>query len=64
MADAVSANHRLKETHFTELHKYRLEWQPGKDGYIQWYLDDKFLYSIGANALNRTGNIRIYDEMK
>ena len=57
LADAISANTNLYETHFEEFHKYRLEWIPGPDGYIKWYLDDNFLYSIGANALNLTGAI-------
>lgn len=55
LADALSANTNLYETHFTELHKYRLEWIPGPAGYLKWYLDDKFLYSIEAKAFNKTG---------
>ena len=57
LADAISANTNLYETHFEDFHKYRLEWIPGPDGYIKWYLDDNFLYSINANALNLTGAI-------
>ena len=57
LADAISANTNLYETHFEDFHKYRLEWIPGPDGYIKWYLDDNFLYSISANALNLTGAI-------
>ena len=57
VADALSANTNLYETHFTEQHKYRLEWLPGEDGYLRWYLDDKFLYGIDASALNLTGGI-------
>ena len=93
MADAVSANTRLEETHFTDQvrgprnavhtlalsptapprnqplisfhrlpypiaqHLYRVEWVPGPDGYIRWYLDDEFMYGVGANALNKTGAV-------
>jgi hypothetical protein len=35
---------------------YRTEWVSGPEGYIAWYMDDKFLYSIRAEALNLTGN--------
>jgi len=35
-ADALSANSQLTETHFTDFHKYRLEWIPGDNGYIKW----------------------------
>jgi hypothetical protein len=34
--DAISANRNLLSTHFTEFHKYRLEWQTGEEGYIRW----------------------------
>ena len=57
MADAISANTQLTETYFNSLHKYRLEWMPGEEGYIRWYLDDEFIYGIRANALNKTGAI-------
>jgi hypothetical protein len=36
LADAISANTNLKKTHFNEMHKYRLEWAPGKQGHIKW----------------------------
>jgi hypothetical protein len=35
-ADAVSANRNLEETHFDELHTYRLEWEKGEQGYLAW----------------------------
>eukprot|EP00607_Mallomonas_marina_P000339 CAMPEP_0182433620 /NCGR_PEP_ID=MMETSP1167-20130531/64380_1 /TAXON_ID=2988 /ORGANISM="Mallomonas Sp, Strain CCMP3275" /LENGTH=456 /DNA_ID=CAMNT_0024622507 /DNA_START=435 /DNA_END=1805 /DNA_ORIENTATION=+ len=56
-ADAVSANRNLEETHFTNFHKYRLEWQSGSDGYLKWFLDDEFVYSIKASALNVSGSL-------
>ena len=36
LADAISANTNLYETHFEDFHKYRLEWVTGKDGYLKW----------------------------
>lgn len=36
LADAISANTNLYETHFTKFHNYRLEWVPGPKGYIKW----------------------------
>jgi beta-glucan synthesis-associated protein KRE6 len=30
---------------------------PGPQGSINWFLDNEFLYSVGANALNKTGGI-------
>jgi hypothetical protein len=35
-ADALSANRNIEPTHFDELHKYRIEWVPGPQGYLQW----------------------------
>jgi hypothetical protein len=40
-ADALSALTPLEPTHFDELHKYRLEWVPGPDGYLAWYLGER-----------------------
>jgi len=39
-ADAVGAMHQMKEAHFAEVHTYRMEWQPGKGGRIDWYVKD------------------------
>jgi hypothetical protein len=49
--DAVSANFGLYDTHFQEHHVYRLEWQPGDEGYLEWYLDDDFQFRVGAETL-------------
>lgn len=35
-ADAISANTPLEKTHFDDFHTYRLEWEPGKDGFVRW----------------------------
>jgi beta-glucan synthesis-associated protein KRE6 len=53
--DAVSANRALEDTHFNKFHKYRMEWQAGKQGYLSWFLDDELVFRIDAQALNLTG---------
>lgn len=37
-ADALSALTPLTKDHFDNFHKYRVEWMPGPNGYIAWYL--------------------------
>ena len=54
--DAISSNTNIGDSHFDEQHVYRTEWVSGPDGYIAWYMDDAFLYSITADALNLTGS--------
>ena len=53
----MQANTNLYATHFEDQHIYRLEWVPGPQGFIKWYLDDEYLYGISQNALNKTGAI-------
>lgn len=36
-ADAVSAMHQLTHSNFERTHKFRLEWQPGPGGRIDWF---------------------------
>jgi hypothetical protein len=50
-ADAISSMIQLQKDHWDHFHTYRLEWQPGKDGYIHWYMDDKFRFGIEAAGL-------------
>lgn len=54
-ADAISANTNLTESHFTSQHVYRLEWETGPEGFLEWYLDDKFVFRIESSTLNLTG---------
>lgn len=37
-ADAVGAAHQLTEDHFMRPHTFRLEWQPGPGGRIDWFV--------------------------
>jgi hypothetical protein len=59
MQDAISINTYLNETHFDSHHKYRLEWQPGPDGYLDWYLDDELLLGIDGDAVDRVTGAQI-----
>jgi beta-glucanase (GH16 family) len=36
-ADAVGAAHQLTPAHFKRPHTFRIEWQPGKGGRLDWY---------------------------
>ncbi len=48
--DAISVNTNLNASHFESHHVYRLEWQPGKDGYLYWYLDNDLIFGIDGNS--------------
>lgn len=55
--DAISVNTDLNQTHFDSMHVYRLEWEPGSTeggGYIEWYLDDDFIFGISGDDLAAT----------
>ena len=49
-ADAVGAMHQLSQVHFERMHTYRLEWQPGRGGSIDWYVK-----KTDKNAKKRPG---------
>ena len=36
-ADAIGALHQLTPAHFNRIHTFRLEWQPGPGGRIDWF---------------------------
>jgi beta-glucanase (GH16 family) len=55
--DAISANRNLNNTDYEAFHLYRLEWEPGPQGYVKWYFDNEFVFGVDANALNLTGAI-------
>ena len=56
MEDAISVNTKLSNSHFMSHHLYQIEWQPGDDGYINWYLDDELIFGISAKSLQeKTG---------
>lgn len=37
-ADAIGAVHQLTSSHFEKLHTFRIEWQPGKGGRLDWFV--------------------------
>lgn len=59
--DSISANTNLDKDHFENFHKYRVEWEPPEDdgsgGYINWYLDSRFLFSVQSKVLGLAGEI-------
>jgi len=61
-ADAVSALSPLKSDHWDSFHTYRLEWMPGKEGYLAWFLDGKKLYDIPAPAIEGATGAQIPEE--
>ena len=63
-SDAISANTRLKATHFEDFHRYRMEWRlptSSEQASIRWYLDDEFLFSVSQENLKISGS-KIPDE--
>ncbi|GLD91630.1 hypothetical protein PINS_up000163 [Pythium insidiosum] len=50
--DAVSALTQLDPNSFDSYHLYQLDWSPGPEGYIRWWLDGNFLFEIPGSALN------------
>eukprot|EP01039_Chlorochromonas_danica_P004434 gene4434-4858_t len=52
MEDSLSANTYLEDTHYNEIHNYKLEWQPGEKGYLMWYLDDKLIFGINGTSIS------------
>lgn len=51
-ADAVGAMHQLTKSHFKKMHTFRLEWQPGPGGRLDWFTKD---YRINA-TFSKTGD--------
>lgn len=39
-ADAIGAMHQLTPSHFHTMHTFRLEWQPGPGGRLDWFTKD------------------------
>jgi beta-glucanase (GH16 family) len=41
----------LNESYFESPKRFRLEWQPGEDGYIHWYVDGEFRFGVEGEGL-------------
>ena len=59
-SDAISFNHQLHDRHFVNNIKYRVEWElpdeeKGSDGYLRWFVDDKFVLDINGTGIVETG---------
>mmetsp|Transcript_24409 Transcript_24409/g.38475 ORF Transcript_24409/g.38475 Transcript_24409/m.38475 type:complete len:562 (-) Transcript_24409:328-2013(-) len=58
VADAVSGNTKITNDHFSSQHIYRLEWEPGADGHLNWYVDGEFLWGVdGADLKAKSGAV-------
>jgi len=47
-ADAVGVVHQLTPSHFEEPHTFRIEWQPGRGGRIDWFVKSHQINSTFA----------------
>lgn len=57
-SDSLSYDTQLNESHFSERHTYRLEWEvPTEDryGHLNWFLDGELQLSINGKGLFDTG---------
>lgn len=50
--DALSSMYTLDESFWTRMHTFRLEWQPGDDGYVHWYVDGELKFGVEAAGLS------------
>ncbi|TYZ59537.1 hypothetical protein PybrP1_003455 [[Pythium] brassicae (nom. inval.)] len=50
--DAISALTQLESNAFLSYHLYQLDWSPGPEGYIRWWMDGNFLFEIPGSALS------------
>ena len=41
----------IDENYFKTFKKFRLEWQPGPEGYVHWYIDGIYRFGIEASSL-------------
>ena len=60
--DAIGSFMQLNETHWEEFSVYRLEWEPGENGYVRWYVDDEFKFGIGAEGIASATGASIPEE--
>jgi hypothetical protein len=58
-ADAVGVCHQLTPSHFKRAHTYRLEWQPGPGGRLDWFVKSyRFNGPNGTEFIEGNGNGR------
>jgi len=56
IADAVGGMTNIDESYWTSMATYRLEWQPGKNGSLNWYVNDTFVFGIEDASLDFMGS--------
>lgn len=61
-ADAIGSFMQLNETNWEEFSVFRLEWEPGPEGFVRWYADDVFKFGIAAEGLNAATGAQIPEE--
>jgi hypothetical protein len=49
-ADAVGAAHQLSPAHFNVAHTFRVEWQPGPGGRLDWFSKGEKINSLSADG--------------
>ena len=41
----------LDKSFWEKMHTFRLEWQPGANGYVRWYVDNDFKFGVDGDGL-------------
>jgi len=59
-ADAIGAMHQITKSHFQTMHTFRLEWQPGPGGRLDWFTKD---YKVNS-TYHKTGDGKGQDWVK
>lgn len=52
----MSAISTISESFWEDIHTFRLEWQPGENGYLRWYIDGVFKYGVEQEGLDFMGS--------
>eukprot|EP00602_Paraphysomonas_sp_CaronLab_P012455 CAMPEP_0185041464 /NCGR_PEP_ID=MMETSP1103-20130426/40766_1 /TAXON_ID=36769 /ORGANISM="Paraphysomonas bandaiensis, Strain Caron Lab Isolate" /LENGTH=529 /DNA_ID=CAMNT_0027581193 /DNA_START=186 /DNA_END=1772 /DNA_ORIENTATION=+ len=55
--DAVGAIGNLNDSFWETMHRFRLEWEPGKDGYLRWYIDGELSFGVDQAGLDIMGSL-------
>lgn len=60
--DAISSMMTIDKSYFTSMHTFRLEWQPGDDGYVRWYVDGKLRFGVEQAGISSVSEAKIPNE--
>jgi len=50
----------IDDSYFNSFHTFRIEWQPGPQGYIHWYADNEFRFGIEAEGTSLSLTIHMF----